>query len=286
MSYESKFVQVHGVRLHYLEWESDGRPVVIVHGNSHSGGVFAPLAERLATPDACGKRGFHVFTLDLRGHGLSDQPASYTWAEFRDEVSGFIEAIDLHDVLLVAHSRGGGVCLLAAASSPERVRGVIAYEPTLPGTPSLQSRLGEIVQRTLNRRSSWASRQEMYDHFRNRGAFKDWQDEFLWAYVEHGAVATEDGRIELANPLAVEALMYETMLQDHEWQKAGISQLPVLAVYGERNARLREGFEPMDTLRHYFPRAAMSIQTNSTHSGIMEHPEAFAASVRQFAAGL
>jgi pimeloyl-ACP methyl ester carboxylesterase len=224
-------------------------------------------------------------TLDLRGHGLSARPESYTWAEFRDEIVGFIERLDLRDVLLVAHSRGGGVCLLAAAACPERVTGVVAFEPTLPGTPSLQSRIGEIVQRTLKRRSTWPSREAMYEHFRNRGAFKDWQDDFLRAYVEHGAVESEGGGIELANPVGVEALMYETMLQDEEWQKAAVSQIPVLAVYGERNARLREGFDPLATLRRYFPNASMRIQADSSHSGIMEHPDVFAETVRQFAAG-
>jgi pimeloyl-ACP methyl ester carboxylesterase len=63
VSYESRFVQVNGVRLHYLEWPSDSPPLLIIHGNGHSGGVFAPLAERLAGE-------FRVFALDLRGHGL------------------------------------------------------------------------------------------------------------------------------------------------------------------------------------------------------------------------
>jgi pimeloyl-ACP methyl ester carboxylesterase len=279
VSYESKFLEVNGVRLHYLEWQSDRPPLLIIHGNGHCGGVFAPLAERLADE-------FRVLTLDLRGHGLSDRPGVYTWASFRDDVASFIDSLDLQDLLLVAHSRGGGLALLAAAERAERVRGVVAYEPTMPQTVSLQSRLPELVQRTLNRRASFASREEMYDHFRNRGAFKGWRDDFVRAYVQHGAIETEDGRVELANPPDVEALMAETMLDGTEWARIDACQMPVLAVYGERNARLREGDDPVATLRRYFPNTTLRIQADSTHSGIMEQPDVFAASIREFASGL
>jgi pimeloyl-ACP methyl ester carboxylesterase len=159
-----------------------------------------------------------------------------------------------------AHSRGGGLALLAAAERPERVRGVVAYEPTVPQTASLQSRLPELVQRTLNRRANFADRQEMYAHFRNRGAFKDWQDDFVRAYVQHGASETEDGRVELANPPEVEALMAETMLDGTEWVRIDACQLPVLAVYGESN--LVSGGQRPGCPRGCFPNTTIRIQVD------------------------
>jgi pimeloyl-ACP methyl ester carboxylesterase len=279
LSYVSRFIEVNGVRLHYLEWQSDAQPLLILHGNSHCGGVFAPLADRLAGD-------FHVFALDLRGHGLSERPGIYTWAAFREDVVAFIEELHLNDLLLVAHSRGGGLALLAAAAKPESIRGVVAYEPTLPSYETLRSHLQELVQRTLNRRTSWPSREEMYRHFRNRGNFKDWTDEFLRAYVEHGAIEVEDGGVELANPVGVEAQLYETMLDATEWESIRDCPIPVLAVYGERNQGLRENNDPLATLRRHFREVRMTLQPDSTHSGPMEHPDRFAQAVRTFVRGL
>src|SRR6185369_9589675 len=139
------------LRLHYLEWLNDGPPLVIVHGNSHAGGVFAPLAERLS--DA-----FHVYAVDMRGHGLSDQPGSYKSPDLRDDLVRFLDALDLRGVLFVAHSRGGGASLLATAARPERVAGVVAYEPTLPWNAMLKSRLPEMVKHSAARRSVFPSR--------------------------------------------------------------------------------------------------------------------------------
>jgi pimeloyl-ACP methyl ester carboxylesterase len=45
----SRFIDGDGTRLHYLHWESSGPPILIIHGNTHAGGVYAPLAARLAS---------------------------------------------------------------------------------------------------------------------------------------------------------------------------------------------------------------------------------------------
>src|SRR6266545_3579870 len=123
--FESRFIDVDGTRLHYLHWQASGPPILIIHGNTHAGGVYAPLGARLASD-------FEVLAMDLRGHGLSDKPDDYSWSAFRNDVMGLLDKLDLRDLVIVAHSRGGGVTLLSAAARPDRVRGVVAYEPTLP----------------------------------------------------------------------------------------------------------------------------------------------------------
>src|SRR5687767_4893473 len=107
MSYRSEFLEVNGVRIHYLRWRSDKPPILIVHGNTHCGGVYAPLAERLSSD-------FDVIAMDLRGHGLSDKADTYSWAALRDDCLGIIDQLDLKDLAFVAHSRGGGAALLSA----------------------------------------------------------------------------------------------------------------------------------------------------------------------------
>jgi non-heme chloroperoxidase len=47
--------------------------------------------------------------VDLRGHGLSDKPEDYSWSAFRNDVAALLDKLDLRDVVIVAHSRGGGV---------------------------------------------------------------------------------------------------------------------------------------------------------------------------------
>src|SRR6185436_12500212 len=98
---------------------------------------------------------FHVYAVDMRGHGLSERSGTYTSPELRDDIVRFLDALDLHGVLFVAHSRGGGSSLLAAAARPERVKGLVVYEPTLPWNAMLKSRLEEMVKRSAGRRPAW-----------------------------------------------------------------------------------------------------------------------------------
>src|SRR5215208_7050897 len=89
---ESGFVEVRGVRLHYLRWGAGGRPLVLVHGNSHCAGVWAPIAPGLV------EAGFQVTAVDLRGHGEPDKPTEgHDWASLRDDLAGLLPALDLRD---------------------------------------------------------------------------------------------------------------------------------------------------------------------------------------------
>ncbi len=280
-TYTHQYIAVNGTRLHYLEWRSPGPPLVILHGNSHCGGVYAPLGDRLA-PD------FSVLAMDLRGHGLADKPDEYGWAFLRDDIIGMLEARDLHDVVFVSHSRGGGVSLLVAAACPDRVRGVVAYEPTVPiriGQPQPPADWSRrLTDRALGRRATFPSRQGMYDHFRDRGAFAGWRDEFLRAFVEHGGVDRDDGTVELACPTRVEALLYQATYDVGAWEAVKPSSVPVLLVFGERGGRVGDGRDPVSPVRAMFPRCESIVLPGCTHSGPMEHPEVFEQVIRNFAA--
>jgi pimeloyl-ACP methyl ester carboxylesterase len=279
--FESRFIEVSGVRLHYLEWPSDGPPLVIVHGNSHAGGVYAPLGERLS--DA-----FHVYAIDMRGHGLSDKGASYKSPDLRDDLVQFLDALDLRGVLFVAHSRGGGACLLATAARPERVAGLVAYEPTLPWNAMLKSRLPEMVRRSAARRSVFPSRKAMFEHFEGRGLFAGYKPEYLQAYIDHAGVEREDGSVELASPPEVEAALYEAMLDESGWEDAGVCAVPVLRIIGAQIEAQQAEDNAMQfaNLKRHFPRAESIVQANSTHSGPFEHPDVFEATIRAFYASI
>jgi pimeloyl-ACP methyl ester carboxylesterase len=255
--------------------------LIIVHGNSHAGGVYAPLGDRLS--DA-----FHVYAVDMRGHGLSDRPGSYKSPDLRDDLVRFVDALDLHGVLFVAHSRGGGACLLAAAARPERMAGLVVYEPTLPWNAMLKPRLAEMVKRTAGRRSVFPSRKGMFEHFEGRGLFANYKPEYLQAYIEHASIEREDGQVELASPPEIEAALFEAMLDEAGWEDVGICDLPVLRIMGAQI----EAQQPADNatqfanLKRHFPRAESIVQANSTHSGPFEHPDVFEATIRSFYASI
>lgn len=278
MASESGFVGVGDIRLHYIRWRAERPSIMLLHGSTHCAGIWSPLAERLSAA------GISSIALDLRGHGLSDKPErGYDWTRLRDDVLAVIDALELQDLLIAGHSRGGGIGLLAAAAAPDRVRGVCVYEPTQPEAGATATRIATLMDRALHRRSVFSSRDELLGHWRSRPAFRAWQEEYLQAYAQHGAGPGENGAIELRCPPAVEAQLYEELLFPGPWRGSRPVSLPVLAIYGELGGRIGKDKDPAAAARRLFPRLEISVMPGATHFGPMERPELFERALRVFA---
>ncbi|GHJ40202.1 alpha/beta fold hydrolase [Streptomyces sp. TS71-3] len=91
-----------GTQIFYKEWGS-GQPVVFSHGWPLNGDAWDPQLMMVA------ENGYRAIAHDRRGGGRSSQ----TWEgndldTYADDLAQLIEALDLHDVILVGHSTGGG----------------------------------------------------------------------------------------------------------------------------------------------------------------------------------
>jgi pimeloyl-ACP methyl ester carboxylesterase len=104
---QQKTFDYHGIKINYYEAGQAGTPIILLHG---FGGcaytwrhVIPPLAEQ-----------HRVFTIDLKGFGLSDKPADghYAVADQADMVADFIRRHNLHDLVIMGHSMGGAVTLM------------------------------------------------------------------------------------------------------------------------------------------------------------------------------
>ncbi|TDD94259.1 alpha/beta fold hydrolase [Actinomadura rubrisoli] len=91
-----------GVEIFYKDWGS-GPPVVFSHGWPLNADAWEDQMRCVAG------NGFRGIAHDRRGHGRSAQPwDGYDFDTFADDLNDLIQALDLRDVTLVAHSMGGG----------------------------------------------------------------------------------------------------------------------------------------------------------------------------------
>jgi non-heme chloroperoxidase len=91
-----------GTQIFYKDWGS-GQPVVFSHGWPLNADAWDDQSMFVAA------NGFRAVAHDRRGHGRSSQPwAGNEMDTYADDLAEVIEALDLHDIVLVGHSTGGG----------------------------------------------------------------------------------------------------------------------------------------------------------------------------------
>ncbi|MEJ7605590.1 MAG: alpha/beta hydrolase [Bryobacteraceae bacterium] len=87
----------------YYEDHGSGQPIILIHGWPLSGRSWEKQVTALL------QAGYRVITYDRRGFGESSKP---TWGYDCDALAGdlnrLLEELDLHDVVLVGFSMGGG----------------------------------------------------------------------------------------------------------------------------------------------------------------------------------
>jgi non-heme chloroperoxidase len=91
-----------GTGIFYKDWGT-GQPVVFSHGWPLNADAWDDQAYFVAS------RGYRAIAHDRRGHGRSGQAWNGNDMDtYADDLAELIEALDLHDAVLVGHSTGGG----------------------------------------------------------------------------------------------------------------------------------------------------------------------------------
>ena len=118
-----------------------GTPLILVHGwccnRRHMAGLFQHFSKSQ-----------HVFAVDLPGHGqtpIQGTPALFD--AFAASLSGFLTERSLFEAILVGHSMGGILSVLAAGLQPGRVAGVVNLDGALPLTAPARAGYEELFAR-------------------------------------------------------------------------------------------------------------------------------------------
>ena len=120
----SHFFYSDRLKLQFWDWGSDGKPsLVLVHGGLDHARNWDWVARSL-------RNDYHVYALDLRGHGNSAWApgAMYSVAEHVLDLSALLDIIDDFPICLIGHSLGGIIVTHYAGIYPDRVKKAISIE--------------------------------------------------------------------------------------------------------------------------------------------------------------
>jgi pimeloyl-ACP methyl ester carboxylesterase len=126
-----RFVEVDGVRLHYIE-RGEGPVLVLLHGN----GVLANDFEHSGLLDRAAQH-YRVIAFDRPGFGYSERPRSTVWTPQAQArlLHHALQELEVDSAIVLGHSWGTLVALSMALDAPDFVRGLVLlsgyYYPSL-----------------------------------------------------------------------------------------------------------------------------------------------------------
>jgi pimeloyl-ACP methyl ester carboxylesterase len=190
-SVRDEYVTLGGLRFHYRDWGHPAAPpLVLLHGYTMHARTWDTFAAAMAA-------GFRVLALDQRGFGESDWASDYHEQRMVGDLGAFADALGLATFAAVGISIGGAAALSYAATCPERVEQLVAFEcftngdetGDAPWVGSMRAHLGTL--RSLP--ESVAAPEEAAAAFRPLATYAP-EDELLH-WMRGGLTRRPDGRL-------------------------------------------------------------------------------------------
>lgn len=257
---------------------ADRTPIVFSHANSFPAGTYRLLF------DTWRAAGHAVHAIERFGQDPA-YPVTSNWPQLRNQLIAFIETEVSEPALLVGHSLGGIVSVLAASKRPDLARGVVLLDsPLVLGWRAHALHMAKttgLIQRITpirvaqTRRHSWPSRAAVREHFKGKRAFARWDPRVLDDYITSGFVR-RGGQTVLAFERELEARIYATLphhvgplLRRHPLR------CPLAFIGGTQSIEARQA--GMTATRRLA--GELFAWTEGTHLFPMEHPDTVAALV-------
>ncbi len=108
------WADIGAIRVRYLDWGGQGKPVILLHGLASSADWYDLVAPHL-------RNDYRVIAPDQRGHGQTTQAGSgYDWGTLTQDVVGLMDYLAFPKAAVFGHSWGANVALNVAARMPDR----------------------------------------------------------------------------------------------------------------------------------------------------------------------
>jgi pimeloyl-ACP methyl ester carboxylesterase len=190
-AYTDRFIEVNGLRLHYLDWGSASSdnsakpPFIMLHGISRVAHQFDHLAPYFTA-------NYHVIAIDMRGHGDSawSPEGAYIVEDYVKDLEAFADKLNLRNLTLLGNSTGGRVVQVYAGLHPDRVARLIVEDVGPERTNEIASAFTRQVEAE---KDGWASEDELVAYLKRTNAKTP--DSILRTYAHFASKPRDDDRI-------------------------------------------------------------------------------------------
>jgi len=176
--------------------EQPSKPILhFAHGNSFPSGTYRVFLDQL-------RPHYDIRVTEMFGHNPA-YPVTDGWRHLVQELIDTLDANYHQPVILLGHSLGGILSLMAARARPDLVRGVVVIDsPVVAGWRALFLRFSKWAgwaqkygpaRFSEKRKYAWKDKDAAFQHFAAKEMFAIWPPEVLWDYIHAGTVPSAEG---------------------------------------------------------------------------------------------
>lgn len=237
-----------GLTISYATVGRGEPPIVFVHGWSCDRSCWVSQVEHFS-------KTHRVVAVDLGGHGESGADRSdWSVAAFGGDVAAVLDALDLHDAVLVGHSMGAAVIAEAAAQAPDRIAGLVTVDYFFD----------------VDVLTSDADRELMLSRMQSdfRGVTDAWVRTLFVAHTDL-ALVDSTARTMASAPAAVGIPSLDGVMRHNSASALAKARAPMHFINSDRRTT------NMEAARHHHPNVALTILAGRGHFPHLEAPEDF-----------
>ncbi len=266
-----RFVEVNGLRIHYLDWGSTGKPpLLLLHGIGRVAHTFDHVASRF-------NESYHVMAVDLRGHGDSSwEPGrAYLVEDYVKDIEGLASELGLSNIALWGNSTGGRVAQVFAGRNPGLVAAVIVEDVGPERPREVANNVTSRIQKEDE--TGWESEDALFAELKKSNPRTE--DAVLRSLAHYGSKTRADGRVIWKRDPDIAKGFVPTQL----WDRVRQIRAPILYVLGGRSTIVPP--ETQERLKETLPQVQIITMPGLGHYPSEESPEDFLRIVDRFLSG-
>ena len=268
----SQFVSRDGTRLSARAWPGHRPTLAMLHATGFCKETWTPLIDELRSLGLNNE----IVAWDQRAHGDSGPLSTMAdWWDLGHDASAAVDSME-PPIVGVGHSSGGAALVMAELLHPGSFATLVLVEPVIFPPPHGREEDSLLAEGALRRRRSFSSRAEARQNYFRKGAFANWDERALDAFVL-GCFADEGDRITLKCRPEDEAEFYRAGSAHGVWDRLDEVGTPTLIVSGKHDSGMFAGLAAKQSSR--FQNATVATIPGAGHFVPMEQPAALAGLV-------
>ena len=276
---KSGFVDVNGIRLHYLDWGGSGPTLLFLTGMGSSAYIFNKFAPHFTDK-------FRVLALTRRGHGDSDYPETgYDANTLIEDIRQFMDRLNVEKAILAGHSLAGVELTHFAATYPTRVEKLIyldALDDRRRESAIMEQNPLRNVEIKREESSPHTIEEYIADMKRDSPRLAEIWSELWDEEIAHGVKVNEAGVVVDRMPESIEKMMVENLIKGYA-PKQVEAKIPILSFYAWKKPKLSnvyteeqnaafDQFE-RDVAKPFFRSLISEFQNRFPHARIVVIPD-------------